>query len=103
MLGEIRIERGAPSNTRGVMLDHFFERLEASIVHVWPRQLDVAQRRHSEFALVPVAFGRVVPARVFELCIQAVVRKALALEQRPTMAMEAIRAELLAARVVFLR
>src|SRR5438094_375869 len=101
MLGQIGIECGGPFDAAAVMLDDRFEVFKSAIVHVGGGQLDVAQRGHGEFSLIPFFPSNEETAKVFGFRIEPVVGEGLALEQRTAMAMEAIGAKLLAAWIVF--
>lgn len=52
MLGEVGIKRGTSAQVVIVMLDDFFERLEAPIVHVGRGEGNVAQAGRGEFVEV---------------------------------------------------
>ena len=57
MLGEIGIEGGATAKVVIVMLDDFFERLKAPVVHVRCRESDIAQAGRGEFVEVAFVLG----------------------------------------------
>jgi hypothetical protein len=70
-------------------------------MHVGGGERDVAQAGGGKFPVVRIVARDFRAARVGEFRIKSVARKRLALKQRPTVAMETIRAELIAARIVF--
>src|SRR5215208_2403528 len=99
VLGEIRIERGTALHTGNVVIDDFLQRGETTIVHVRRGEGDIAQTRRGELAqirLPPRDFGA---AQICELRIETVVGECLTLEQRAAVAVEAVRAKLIAARI----
>src|SRR5215471_9831935 len=101
VLRDVGIKRRTSFDTGTVVFNHFLEGLETSIVHVASSQCDVPQRGRSEFAGISFNSGDLCASTIKEGGIQAVVGKALALEQRSAVAMKAICAKLPQARVVF--
>ena len=56
-----------------VVVDHFFQRWEAAVVHIGGCVLDIAQSRGDEFAAVEAALGKGCQTRILGVEIEAVV------------------------------
>ena len=100
MLGQVWVQGLAAPNAGRVVLNHLRQCLKSAIMHVRAGEGDIAERGHGKFALVTRAARRLGAPGIGRVFVQTVVRKGLALKERPAMTMKAIRAELSAARIV---
>src|SRR5690348_16044952 len=70
-------------------------------MHIRPGDHEIAERGHSIFPAISIAFGYRISSNLPRFGIQSVVSKGNALEQRAAVAMATIRPILLTARIVF--
>ncbi len=90
MLGQVRIESSGPVQLAVVMLHHFFEGGEPSVMHVRRRQRHVPQGRHFEFGPVRFHPRHLHPPQILVALLQSIVHELVVAEQVPAVAVKTI-------------